>query len=175
MSFYVVDVEASGPIPNKYSMISFAAVKIVDGLKDTFYSDIIKPISHNYIPEIMDLLGIDHNQAILEGKLPKDVMKEFDKWIEKTTLGHPIFVSDNNGFDWQFINYYFHMYLDRNPFGWSSRRIGDIVCGIKGDAYYRWKHLRNTKHTHHPLDDAMGNAEVMLKLKDEFGFKIGFK
>jgi hypothetical protein len=29
-----------------------------------------------------------------------------------------------------------------------------------------------TKHTHHPVDDAKGNAEALLRLKSEFGLKI---
>jgi hypothetical protein len=38
---------------------------------------------------------------------PSDVMREFGQWIEANTTGRPVFVSDNNGFDWQFINWYF--------------------------------------------------------------------
>jgi hypothetical protein len=35
-----------------------------------------------------------------------------------------------------------------------------------------FKHLRKTKHTHDPLDDARGNAEAMLHLIDELGLKV---
>jgi hypothetical protein len=34
-----------------------------------------------------------------------------------------------------------------------------------------WKQLRDTKHTHNPVDDAKGNAEAILKMKD-MGLKI---
>jgi hypothetical protein len=30
--------------------------------------------------------------------------------------------------------------------------------------YRTFKHLRDTKHTHNPVDDAKGNAEAMLKI-----------
>jgi len=33
-------------------------------------------------------------------------------------------------------------------------------------------HLRKTKHTHNPVDDAKGNAEALLALKNEMGLKI---
>ena len=33
------------------------------------------------------------------------------------------------------------------------------------------KHLRKTRHTHHPVDDAKGNAEALLQMK-EMGLKI---
>ncbi len=34
------------------------------------------------------------------------------------------------------------------------------------------KHLRRTTHTHHPVDDAKGNAEALLTMKKEMGLKI---
>jgi len=61
-------------------------------------------------------------------------MKKFDEWIKKVSIGKPIFISDNPAFDWQWINYYFHKYLNKNPFGFSARRIGDIYCGMVKDA-----------------------------------------
>jgi hypothetical protein len=40
------------------------------------------------------------------------------------------------------------------------------------DTRENFKHLRKTKHTHHPVDDAMGNAEALLRMRDEMGLKI---
>jgi len=65
---------------------------------------------------------------------PKAVMDAFATWLEQHTKGRPIFVSDNLAFDWQFINYYFHRFLGRNPFGFSGRRIGDLYAGLVKDA-----------------------------------------
>ena len=73
-----------------------------------------------------------------------------------------MFVSDNNGFDWQFINWYFYHFLGRNPFGHSSTNLGALYKGLVKDMRKNFKHLRKTKHTHHPVDDARGNAEAML-------------
>ena len=42
------------------------------------------------------------------------------------------------------------------------------------DTFAQWKHLRITKHTHNPVDDARGNAEALLKMKD-MGLKINTK
>jgi hypothetical protein len=38
---------------------------------------------------------------------PKKVMLDFNTWIKENCLDHPIFISDNNGFDWMFICWYF--------------------------------------------------------------------
>jgi len=74
-----------------------------------------------------------------------------------------------------FICWYFHHFLNRNPFGYSSRRIGDLYCGLVSDTFAQWKHLRKTEHTHNPVDDAMGNAEVLLHMKNELQLKIDLK
>jgi hypothetical protein len=37
MSYFMVDVEADGPIPGRYSMISFGAIVVEPGLQRTFY------------------------------------------------------------------------------------------------------------------------------------------
>jgi hypothetical protein len=42
------------------------------------------------------------------------------------------------------------------------------------DMWSGWKKLRTTKHTHHPVDDAMGNAEALLKMRD-MGLRIDTK
>jgi hypothetical protein len=71
-----------------------------------------------------------------------------------------------------FICWYFHHFLGRNPFGFSSRRLSDLYCGLVKDSFAQWKQLRKTQHTHHPVDDARGNAEVILYMKNELGLKI---
>ena len=40
------------------------------------------------------------------------------------------------------------------------------------DTFKNFKHLRKTKHTHHPVDDAKGNAEALLEMKHQFNLKI---
>lgn len=172
MSYYIVDVETDGPIPSKYSMVCFGVVKLTPELDKTFYGE-TKPISELWIPESLAISGFNRDQH-LNFDNPYEVMVNFKKWIDETTIGRPIFLSDNNGFDFAWINYYFHTFLGNNPFGWSSRRIGDLYCGMVKDTHAKWKHLRKTPHTHNPVDDAMGNAEAVLKMK-ELGLKISIK
>jgi DNA polymerase III epsilon subunit-like protein len=171
MSYIVVDVEADGPIPHKYSMVSFGAVVVEPSLKKTFYGQ-VKPISEEWIPEALAVSAISREEH-LKFNDPQKVMREFDEWLSKNSTGKAVFISDNLAFDWQWINYYFHYYLGKNPFGFSGRRIGDLYCGMKMDTFLNqeWKRLyRKTKHTHHPVDDALGNAEALLEMK-----KLGLK
>lgn len=108
---------------------------------------------------------------------PAEIMQQFAAWLDRHSSGRPIFISDNPAFDWQWINYYFHYFIGKNPFGFSARRIGDLYCGMKMDASLNneWKKLlRKTVHDHHPVNDAKGNAEALLAMK-EMGLKIGLK
>ena len=41
--------------------------------------------------------------------------------------------------------------------------------------HVNFKHLRQTEHTHDPVEDAKGNAEALLAMKQEMGLKISLK
>jgi len=169
MSLYVVDVESDGPIPGKYSMVSFCAVLVEPGLSRTFHGR-TRPIADLWDPEALAISAVTRDEHLRFDE-PGEVMAAFEVWVNETSKGRPVFFSDNLAYDWQFVNWYFHTFLGRNPFGWSGRRIGDLYCGMVKDAYAQWKHLRKTDHDHHPVNDARGNAEVLLQLVD-MGLKL---
>jgi exonuclease len=168
----MVDVEADGPIPGDFSMISFGAVLVEPSLERTFYGR-LRPISERWIPEALEVSGHTREETLAFDD-PQAVMSSFRDWLRATSKGRPMFVSDNNGFDWQFINWYFHHFVGENPFGHSSTNLGSLYKGLVKDASMNFKHLRKTRHTHHPVDDARGNAEAMLVMKAEMGLRIGF-
>jgi hypothetical protein len=159
----MVDVESDGPCPGMHSMICFGAVIVEPGFQRTFYAQ-LKPISEIYIPEALAISGFSREEC-MKFPDPRDAMQNFEIWLEKEIPGkRPIFWSDNNGYDFAFMNYYFWQQLGRNPFGWSSANMGSFYKGMTGDLYSTFKHLRETKHTHDPVDDAKGNAEALLKM-----------
>lgn len=172
MSLIVVDVESDGAIPHKYSMVCFGAVIVEPSLSKTFYGK-TKPVSDLWIPEALAVSGISREEHKTFDE-PKVVMENFAKWIKANSDGRPVFISDNPAYDWQFINYYFHYYLGENPFGFSARRIGDLYCGMVKDSFAKWKHLRKTIHDHNPVNDAKGNAEALLQMK-QMGLKLPTK
>jgi len=171
MPYIMVDVEADGPIPGDYSMICFGAIIVEPELNRTFYGQ-LKPISEKFIPEALAVSGFSREDC-LAFDAPPAVMEAFREWIAANCKGRPIFIADNNGFDWQFINWYFHHFLGENPFGFSSQNLGSLYKGLKKDVFVNFKHLRRTAHTHHPVDDARGNAEALLQMK-EMGLSIRF-
>jgi DNA polymerase III epsilon subunit-like protein len=172
MTYVMVDVETDGPIPVDFSMICFGAVIVDDALNKTFYGQ-LRPISEAWIPESLQISGFTREQT-LQFDDPKEVMDKFHKWIKSNSKDKRIFISDNNGFDWQFINYYFHHFLGENPFGHSSTNLGSLYKGLVKDTTKNFKHLRKTIHTHNPVDDVLGNTESLLHMKKEMGLKINF-
>lgn len=171
MPYVMVDIESDGPIPGDYSMISFGAIIVEPDLQRTFYGK-LHPISDKFIPDALAVSGFTREECMGFDD-PKQVMTQFQDWLAENCMGRARFVSDNNGFDWQFINWYFHHFIGKNPFGFSSTNLGSLYKGMQKDTFVNFKHLRKTKHTHHPVDDARGNAEALLHMK-EMGLKINF-
>ncbi len=170
MAYVMVDVEADGPIPGDYSMVSFGAVLVQEGLDKTFYGR-LRPISDKWVPTALAVSGFSREET-LGFDDPKAAMEDFARWLQETVKARPMFVSDNNGFDWQFINWYFWHFTGGNPFGHSSTNLGSLYKGLVRDTFQTFKHLRKTAHTHHPVEDARGNAEALLEMK-RMGLKIG--
>jgi hypothetical protein len=170
MAYIMVDVESDGPIPGDFSMISFGAVLVDEKLDKTFYGR-LKPISDKYIQEALNVSGHSREETLLFDD-PKEVMENFSRWIKTVVKDRAVFISDNNGFDWMFICWYFHHFTGANPFGHSSQNLGSLFKGVVKDMFQNFKHLRKTVHTHNPVDDAIGNAEALLILKNIQGLKI---
>ena len=170
MSYVMIDVESDGPIPGDYSMISFGAVLVNESLDKSFYGT-LRPISENFIPEALAVSGFSREDT-LAFEDPAKVMNDFSEWLKSNCKDRLVFISDNNGFDWMFVCWYFHHFTGSNPFGHSSQNLGSLFKGVVKDTFQNFKHLRKTKHTHHPVDDARGNAEALLAIKAENGLKI---
>lgn len=176
MSIYiVVDVESDGNLIGTNSMVCFGAVHIDSELKldNCFYGQ-TAPISTAYNFKALAISGFTREEhKSFDGC--HLTMIRFYNWLIQ--FHKPILISDNNGYDASWINWYMLKYVGQNPFGWSSRRIGDMFCGFMNDEKYQWKKHRDEQkypHNHHPLSDAKGNASALIYLKEQ-GFNIKFK
>ena len=167
----MVDVEADGPIPGDYSMLSLGAVLVTPELDQTFFAQ-FRPISEKFVPQALAVSRYSREET-LSFPEPAGEMQRFMDWLKAVCPDRPIFISDNNGFDWMFVCWYFHHFLGENPFGHSSQNLGSLYKGLAKDVFVNFKHLRVTAHTHHPVDDAKGNAEALLEMKG-MGLKIRF-
>jgi DNA polymerase III epsilon subunit-like protein len=169
MTWFCVDVEANGPAPGLYSMTSLGVVAVRPELVDTFYAELQPLPDAGCDDDALAVGGMSMEYLRQHGRPVTEAMTELADWVSDTSSGRPVLVSDNNGFDAAFVAYYFALVAIPNPFGHSSRRIGDLYAGLQGDAAKgsSWKRLRRTAHTHNALDDAIGNAEALLAISRE--------
>lgn len=165
-----VDVEASGPCPPTFSMLSIGACVVGDP-ETSFYAE-LKPISEQFVAEAIKVVGKPLEHFTKSGREPKVVMAEFEKWVKSTSGGQtPVFVGFNAAFDWAFVNWYFHTYLSRNPFGIGPIDIKSYFMGLKGGS---WEDTRSSRipdrfkgtaeQTHNALDDARAQAEMFERM-----------
>lgn len=162
---FAFDVEADGPCPGLYSMVSIGIVEMSSqGLGAQFYGQ-FKPISDLWIPQALSVSGFSRAQT-LQFPDPLLELQRLEQWLGLQSNERAVLVSDNPAFDWQWINYYCHRFLKHNPFGHSARRIGDVYAGFQGKLSETngWKKWRKTKHTHNALEDAKGVAEGWIAL-----------
>jgi DNA polymerase III epsilon subunit-like protein len=171
MSYVMVDVETDGEIPGDFSMIEIGAVIVRPGFTDTFHGQ-LKPISFAWNSEALKVSGYTREQT-MNFSDPVDVMTSFEAWLLHHNVGkRAMFISDNNGFDFMFVAWYFWHFLGRNPFGHSSTNLGSLYKGLVRTTFENFKHLRQTRHSHNPVDDAMGNAEALMTMKQTCGLDI---
>jgi len=165
-----VDIEASGPIPGEYSMLSFGAC-LVHRPETTFHRR-VHPISDKFVPEALEVVGTTLEEAARVGMKPKKAMCDFVDRIGANAVDHvPVFVGFNASFDWSFINWYFHRYVGRNPFGIAALDIKAFYMGLSGCTWQQTTSRQlpaefqpSRPQTHDALQDALAQADIFQKL-----------
>jgi ribonuclease T len=168
--YFSVDIEASGPIPGEFSMLSIGA-SVVGSAEDSFYAE-FRPLNENALPEAMSVSKLDLKSLALMGREPRVVMLEFKDWVQATAGDRkPVFVGFNASFDWSFVNWYFHKFIGGNPFGFGAVDIKAFYMGMSGR---RWEQTTSSQlpqefqpsqpATHNALDDARSQGEIFAKL-----------
>lgn len=166
----VLDVEADGPCPGLFNMISFALVSLADPAL-SFFGEVAPIIDNPGLEVARGIVGVSYETQKTYAA-PDTVMREAAAWLQEVAGDRrAIFWSDNPAFDWQYWNWYCHKYLGDNPAGFSARRIGDLDAGRRGEPLntLAWKKHRIASHTHNPVDDARGNAEALQWILTEMG------
>ncbi len=182
------DIEADGPIPGPYSMLSLGMC--IAGEQDTagvfrpiqpesarFYRE-LRPISDRFEPSALAAIsesGIDRDKLLREGVDPAVAMTEAARWVLDLAGGRrPVFVGWPMGYDWMFLQWYFHSYSEvGSPFGFSSALdmktmvyVGTHrVLDRLGKQHLPAELVPSRPHTHHALDDAVEQAELFQNLR----------
>jgi hypothetical protein len=180
--FVSADIEADGPIPGLYSMLSlglcvaatFDGVNFVprDPTRDTFYRE-LKPISQNFDANALKVSGLDRAALGENGSDPAAAMREAGSWLKEKAdgfnlvmVGYPIV------FDWMFIHWYFVRFVGESPFGFSNAL--DMKTMFQQKAYVTLESsglsdlpseiASSRRHTHNAMEDAIDQAVIFNRL-----------
>lgn len=177
------DIEADGPLPGPYSMLSFglAVAASFDGEHfvparsgaDTFYRE-LRPISECFDPDALAVSGLDRDALLREGDDPAVAMEAARAWVQAAAgERRPVLVAWPLAYDWLFLQWYFLRFAaGGSPFGFSScldmktmfwsRSRTTLDTAGKDDLP---PELRATaSHTHHGLDDAVEQGQIFVRL-----------
>jgi hypothetical protein len=191
-----VDVEADGPVPGAYSLVSLGAcvaavlapdgrVKIIDPDQHTFYRE-LKPISEKWNDDALAISGLTRAHLTESGAEPSVAITEFVNWVDETAASfqaEPVFAAYPLGFDWQFAYYYMLVYAGRSPFGHSAHFDMKTAYAVHARVGVREATKSNMppallgsrKHTHNALDDAKGQADLLAALFGLFNARASLK
>ncbi|AKN75697.1 exonuclease [Streptomyces sp. PBH53] len=182
-SLYIsVDIEADGPIPGPYSMLSLGAA--VAGVQDgggftaadpeerTFYRE-LRPITEEFVPEALAVSGLDRARLTAEGAEAAVALAEFTAWVREVSAGaQPVMCGYPAAYDWTFLYWYLIRFTGSSPFGHSGcldmKTLYATKAGLPLRAVAKGtmprELLSRRRHTHHALDDAIEQAELFANL-----------
>jgi DNA polymerase III epsilon subunit-like protein len=167
--FVAVDVEADGPIPGPYSMLSLG-MAVVGQPERRFYTE-LRPISDQFVPEALQVAGLDREKLRREAPPPEVAMAHAARWVNGLRkIGRPVFLAAPAVWDGMFVHWYFRRFVGTSPFGqtgsgidlrsfWMGMTGCEWVDSKKGDIK-RALGLRGLEHTHHACEDAAELAAV---------------
>jgi hypothetical protein len=175
------DIEADGPIPGIYSMLSFASVAFNEDGEEigTFTRNLATLPDARQDPDTMEWWKTQPEawEACRKDQVsPTLAMFDYVKWVEGLP-GKPVFVAYPAGFDFLFVYWYLMRFGGKSPFSFSALDIKTFAMARLGCGY-RQATKRNMpkawfegqpKHTHVALDDARGQGMLFLAMLRDKG------
>jgi DNA polymerase III epsilon subunit-like protein len=181
--YFSVDIEADGPIPGEYSMLSFGLVVAArfDGERfeareperTNFYRE-LRPITDRLDPAALEVAHLDRDQLLRNGADPEVAMSEAADWVREVAAeDRPVIVAFPAPFDWMFLYWYFVRFSrSGSPFGFSA--CLDMKTMLQQRTGVTLEHAGldelppevkpKRPHTHNALEDALAQAEIFQKL-----------
>lgn len=179
--YFSVDVEADGPIPGPYSMLSIGvavagrrAEEFTPAPPDaaTFYQE-LRPISDEYVPDALAVTGLDRDRLLREGTEPEVAMRALTEWVEQRCEGsQAVMVGYPAVYDWLFLYWYLIRFTGSSVFGHSRcldlKTMYATKAGVGLTEAHKWvmpRQLRSRRpHTHHAENDAIEQAELFINV-----------
>lgn len=184
--YFCVDLEASGPVPGLFNLVSIAGVTVrLVGTRhergDAFYHE-LKPICDGFVPEAEAIYKLSRQHLETFGLDAKEALSRIAAFVRAQTGPgqRPLFVGHNAPFDWMYTAWYFAWAGMENPFGYNALDTKALAMGIHR---LPWKQTNKEtiqalhprlvapapEKVHHALADAEFQADILIALLDEAG------
>jgi hypothetical protein len=177
------DIEADGPVPGPYSMLSFGLCvaggfdgerfDVPTGEPADFYRE-LRPISDDFVPEALEVSGLDRERLVRDGDDPAAAMEAARAWVDSVAgAALPVFVGFPAVYDWMFLCWYFERFTEAgSPFGHGTaldiktmyQQKAGVVVGRAGKDDLPGDLRSSRPHSHHALDDALEQAELFANV-----------
>jgi DNA polymerase III epsilon subunit-like protein len=138
MVYFALDLEASGPVPPLYNLLSIGVTSVKpDGdhhvLGNSLYLE-LQPIFPGFDSEAVAVCGLDVERLARCGLPPREAMERLDAWVRKEAGPGTsrVFVGHNAVFDWSYIAYYYAHFEMDNPFGYKGIDSKSLAMGRLG-------------------------------------------
>lgn len=182
--YFSIDIEASGPTPGHFNMVSIGGVEVRwNGFEhekgDSFYYE-IKPDFPGFLPVAMRIHGLTKAHLEANGRGSKAVLELVTRFVHDHCARHerPLFVGFNAPFDWMHVAWYYQHHGLDNPFGYEALDIKAMLMGrhqlgwrraTKNEALQKYDHLEglSVAEMHDALNDAEYQADILIALLDD--------
>jgi hypothetical protein len=169
------DIEADGPIPGEYSMLSFgsAAFKKNKTLVSTFSAN-LKPLEGaNEDADTMKWWKSQPHAWVechKDQQDPEAAMKDYVTWLKKIP-GKPVFVGYPATFDFMFIYWYLIKFEGESPFSFSAVDIKTYAMSLLKIDFRKIRKkvmpkdwFDSTRKTHVALEDAIDQGLLFCNM-----------
>jgi hypothetical protein len=172
------DIEADGPIPGPYSMLSLgsAAFRGDKKLIATFTANLEILSGAAQHPKTMawwQQFPDAWRACRTDPRPPEEVMRGYIAWLE-TLPGKPVFVGWPASWDFMWVYWYLIRFTGQRPFGESALDIRSYAMAMRrsefwrtGKSYLPRRWFTEAGHTHVALDDAREQGELFSSMLAE--------
>ena len=182
--YVIVDIEADGPTPELFSMLSIGAVATTKNEEVArFYRKILPLENAGQNANTMNWWKTQPDawtEVTTDAENPEKVMTDFHNWLKEFGK-NPVFVAHPIAFDYTFVSWYLYKFVGKNLFtdnkddpktldlkSFISAKYGktldDSAVGNLSEDLLEG----SPAHSHKAIDDAIGYASVLRNiLKDK--------
>lgn len=135
-TYYSIDVEASGPVPGLFNLISVGATVVAPGpdgklrTGESWYAE-LRPVFAGHDAQANAIHGLDLERLGREGLEPRTAMSGLTEFVKRTCVPgtEATFVGHVAVFDWMYVAWYYAWCGLPNPFGYKGIDTKSLAMG----------------------------------------------